>query len=52
MSPRNKIPGKATPISYEDYSEEVRRLLEGTSSGQSAVTTVMIKTGVMDPKLA
>ena len=51
-SPRNKIPGKATPISYEDYSEEVKRLLEGTSSGPSVVTPVMINTGIMDTELA
>ena len=41
-SPTNKIPRKTITIPYEDYSEEVIRLREGTST----------KTYIMDPKLA
>ena len=46
------MPRKVTPKPYEDYSEKVRRLQEVTSSGPSVVTPTMIKTDIMDPKLA
>ena len=50
-SPTNKTQRKATPITYEAYSEELRRLREGTSSGPSIVIPSMIKTDIMDPEL-
>lgn len=46
------LPSPATPISFDEYTTEVNRLREGTSSGPSDVTPAMIKTELMDDELA
>ena len=46
------LPDQAQPISLEEYTEEVGRLREGTSSGTSSVTPAMVKTEFLDPELA
>ena len=39
----------STPITQKEYTEEVNRIIEATSSGPSETTMAMVKTEALDP---
>ena len=48
----SSLPDQAQPVSMKEYTKEVGRLREGTSSRPSDATPAMVRTEVLDPELA